>query len=356
MFTHSSWECAPRRREEQPALCIPVSSKRIHIGGWAARWLITAAMVVISHAAQAHGIVGNRLFPGTLAFDDPAVMDELVLPAVSRLKHPGEGTDVVDSRIEGSFTRLLTSTLAVGIESGWIHRNWGPSQRTGFDTTTFGLKGLLYKNELHEVMISAGLGWGIGRSGAQGVGASNSDTLQRGIFFGKGFGDLPNSLSWLRPLAITGAVTLEHPMSGTSTNFGTDPETGQLGPMLTRNVDTMHWGFSIQYSTYYLTSRFTPGELPKDEPLHQFIPLVEFAFDTPRGEKTAATMNPGLAYVGDTWQVAAEAIVPLNSEGGRTIGVRAHLFLFLDDLIPAVFGKPLLESVTHVRPESRERR
>jgi hypothetical protein len=47
---------------------------------------------------------------------------------------------------------------------------------------------------------------------------------------------------------------------------------------------------------------------------------------------------------------------PLNSEGGRTIGVRAHLFLFLDDLIPAVFGKPLLESVTHVRPEARERR
>lgn len=76
----------------------------------------------------------------------------------------------------------------------------------------------------------------------------------------------------------------------------------------------------------------------------------------PLRQKTAATMNPGLAYVGDTWQVAAEAIVPLNSEGGRTIGVRAHLFLFLDDLIPAVFGKPLLESVTHVRPEARERR
>jgi hypothetical protein len=112
--------------------------------------------------------------------------------------------------------------------------------------------------------------------------------------------------------------------------------------MLSRAVDTLHWGFAIQYSTYYLTGRYTPGKLPKNEPLHQFIPLVEFAFDTPRGEKTAATMNPGLAYVADTWQIAAEAIVPLNSEGGRTIGVRAHLFLFLDDLIPAVFGKPLL--------------
>jgi hypothetical protein len=27
-------------------------------------------MVAVSHAAQAHGIGGNRVFPGTLAFDD----------------------------------------------------------------------------------------------------------------------------------------------------------------------------------------------------------------------------------------------------------------------------------------------
>src|SRR5262249_17283088 len=122
--------------------------------------------------------------------------------------------------------------------------------------------------------------------------------------------------------------------------------------LLARNVDILHWGFSIQYSTYYLSSRFTPGRLPKDEPLHQFIPLAEFSFDTPRGEKTAATMNPGLAYVGDTWQVAAEPIVPLTSEAGRTVGARAHLFFFLDDLIPALFGKPLLE-MTGVLPDAR---
>src|SRR5262249_48490356 len=340
MFTHPRWARASPPGEEQPIWDILIA-RCIHLGGWS-RWLIAGAMVLISAAAQAHGIVGNRVFPSTLAFDDPAVMDELIWPAVSRLKHPREGTDVTDDRIGWSFTRLLTSTLAFGVESGWIHRNWESSQRSGFDTTALELKGLLYKNEPHEVMISAGFAWGIGGSGAQGVGASNPDTLLPSIFFGKGFGDLPNSLSWLRPFAITGAVTFEHPVAGTSTNFGIDPQTGQLGPMLTRNVDAMHWGFSIQYSTYYLTSRFTPGKLPKDEPLHQFIPLVEFAFDTPRGEKTAATMNPGLAYVADTWQVAAEAIIPLNSEGGRTIGVRAHLFLFLDDLMPAVFGKPLL--------------
>jgi hypothetical protein len=339
MFTHDRLARAFRRWKERRTSGVRADDGFIH--GWA-RLLVAVVLVAIPHAAQTHGIVGNRVFPGTLAFDDPAVMDELIFPAGSNLKHPGEGADVTDKLISGSFTRLLTSTLSVGIESGWIHRNWGVSQRSGFDTTALTVKDLLYKNELHEVIVSAGLAWGIGGSGAQGVGANKPHTIEPSIFFGKGFGDLPDGLAWLRPFAVTGAVTLEHPMSGSSINFGIDEDTGQLGPMLTRKVDTLHWGFSLQYSTFYLSDRFTPGKLPKNEPLHQFIPLVEFAFDTPRGEKTAATMNPGLAYVGSAWQVAAEAIVPLNSEGGRTIGMRAHLFLFLDDLFPAVFGKPLL--------------
>ena len=65
------------------------------------------------------------------------------------------------------------------------------------------------------------------------------------------------------------------------------------------------------------------------------------SFDSPRGEKTAATMNPGLSYVEVTWQLAAEAIVPLNSQAGRTIGGRVQALFFLDDLIPSIFGKPL---------------
>jgi hypothetical protein len=92
----------------------------------------------------------------------------------------------------------------------------------------------------------------------------------------------------------------------------------------------------------YLTNRFTSGKLPKEEPLNQFVPLIEFSFHSPRGQKTSATMNPGLSYVAVSWQVAVEAIIPLNSEAGRSVGARAQLLLFLQDLIPSVFGKPLL--------------
>ena len=52
-----------------------------------ARWLAAAVRVLASAmsalavvpSADAHGIAGNRYFPGTLTFDDPAVVDELIL-------------------------------------------------------------------------------------------------------------------------------------------------------------------------------------------------------------------------------------------------------------------------------------
>jgi hypothetical protein len=131
------------------------------------------------------------------------------------------------------------------------------------------------------------------------------------------------------------------PIETTGKALAPNVTTGGLEAIRLPQVETLHWGFSIQYSTYYLTSRFTGGP-PKKEPLNQFVPLVEFSFDSPRGQNTAATMNPGFAYVAVTWQIAAEAIVPLNREGGSGIGFRAQLLFFLDDLLPSLFGKPLL--------------
>jgi hypothetical protein len=304
--------------------------------------LIAAAALAGAKHAHGHGIVGNRFFPGTMAFDDPAVSDELAV-SPSNLKNPASGgNSVVDSKIDWSFFRLLTPYIGVGVNSGGIYRSGaGLSPQTGFDQTSLMIKGLLYKNEPHETMISAALTWGIDGSGSQGVGANAPNSIQPGLYFGKGFGDAPDGLSWLRPFAVTGAISAEFPAAPTSINFGLDPVTSQFGPVITPRVETVHWGFALEYSTFYLTPRYTGGP-PKKEPLYQLVPLVEFAFDTPRGQKTRTTMNPGLAYVHDVWQVSAEAIVPLNDATGRNVGIRAQLLLFLDDLAPKVFGKPLL--------------
>ena len=127
MLTPLSLACASRAR--QSLLNVP---RLLH--GGAVAILATACFAMscfamscfaTSCSAHAHGIAGNRLFPGTLTFDDPAVNDELILPSASRFQHPGEGGDVVDSRFNWAFSRLLTPKIAIGAESGWIRSQLG---------------------------------------------------------------------------------------------------------------------------------------------------------------------------------------------------------------------------------------
>jgi hypothetical protein len=304
------------------------------------KFIAASAFAAIAPSlAHAHGIAGNRFFVGTMTFDDPSVADEAIVPNFSTLNHPVDGGSAVDNRFDWSFTRLLTPVLQVEIDSGWIHRNWPTARSSGFATTDVGIKSEIYRNNQHEMLVAAGALWGIGHSGAQIVGADEPNSFQPGVFFGKGFGDLPDWLAWLRPLAITGAFVDELPFGTTTTGLAPNA-TGKFQSSLVPTVETVHWGLSLQYSTYYLTSRFTGGP-PTTEPLNQLVPLVEFSFDSPRGQNTAVTMNPGLAYVAATWQLAAEVIVPLKRDGGSSTGFRAQLMFFLDDLIPSLFGKPL---------------
>jgi len=306
-----------------------------------AAFCIAAVVVLTCSVAAAHGIAGNRLFPGTLSFDDPAVSDEFALTPSGVNKRAADGSAVTDEGVSWELMRLLVPNLAIVVDSGFAHRDWPELQRNGFDTTTVSLKGLLYESDPHEVLLSAELSWGIGGSGAPAIGAIEADTFRPAFYFGKGFGDLPDNLNWLRPFAVTGEFAVDVPAVSRSTILGINNVGSALIPLPFENVPILHWGFSIQYSTYYLTPRFTGGP-PKQEPLNQFVPLVEFAFDSPRGQETIANMSPGVAYVATTWQFAVEAVLPLNAVSGHGVGVRTQLLLFLDDLVPSLFGKPLL--------------
>jgi len=186
---------------------------------------------------------------GHLTFDDPSVADEAIVPNFSTLNHPVEGGNAVDNRFDWSFTRLLTPVLQVQVDSGWIHRNWPTARTSGFATTDVGIKSEIYRHNQHEMLGSAGLLWGIGHSGAQAVGADEPNSILPGVFFGKGFGDLPDGLAWLRPFAITGAFVDELPFGVTTTALGFGAPNGKAHSVLVPTVETLHWGFSLQYST-----------------------------------------------------------------------------------------------------------
>src|SRR5690242_18956482 len=76
----------------------------------------------------------------------------------------------------------------------------------------------------HEFVMSAGLSIEWGGTGSRLVGAESISTYTPTVWLGKGFGDLPESMKWLRPLAITGQFGYAIPASAAISTI--DPDTG----------------------------------------------------------------------------------------------------------------------------------
>ena len=184
------------------------------------------------------------MFPGTLAIDDPAIGDSVNLPTISLLNTAPDGTR--DNVYGFSFSRRLTDSIEIGVDTGAIQQ-FAPNEprHTGFDTTSLTLKAQVYEDDPHETLVAASLVWGIGHSGSHAVDADGPSTLEPGFAFGQGLGDLPDSLKWLRPVAITGGASLEFPLQRSSTTYLSDPQDGSPELFSTKNDTMLHWGFSI---------------------------------------------------------------------------------------------------------------
>jgi len=68
------------------------------------------------------------------------------------------------------------------------------------------------------------------------------------------------------------------------------------------------------------------------------------------GTMTTGTINPGVIWVGNTFQVGIEALIPINRQSGTNVGVIAQLHFYLDDIDPHGIGKPIFGAA--VQPAS----
>ena len=80
--------------------------------------------------------------------------------------------------------------------------------------------------------------------------------------------------------------------------------------------------------------------------INRLIPIVELNLSTETSnfsgeERTTGTINPGAIYVADKFQLAVEAIIPVNRASGDNVGVMGQLHFYLDDIFPHSIGKPL---------------
>jgi hypothetical protein len=290
---------------------------------------------------HAHGFAGKRFFPATLATDDPFVADELSLPTIFYQKSPASDGDPASRETDFAIdvSKRITENFGIGLGATYkTIRPEGADSQRGFDNLAASIKYKFYENDAHEAIMSAGVDWDIGGTGARRVGAESFSTVTPGIFFGKGFGDLPDNVKFLRPLAITGLVGIGIPSRSSTTTIGDDGDVD-----IERNPHTLQWGFSIQYSLPYLQSFVQDVGLKA--PFNRMIPVAEFAMSTAldRGASgTTGTVNPGIIWAGQDIELAMEAVIPVNHRSGNSVGVLAQLHFFLDDLFPQTIGRPLI--------------
>ncbi len=308
--------------------------------------LLAAVFVAAgTEPAWAHGLAGKRFFPATLVVDDPFVADELSLPTVFHSKLPGTGDTLPrkETDVSGELAKRLTPDLGLSLGGTWkaIDPAGGKSV-TGFDNLELSLKYQFFKSEAHETVLSVGVGWDVGGTGGKKVDAESFDTVTPSVFFGKGFGDLPDGLELLRPLALTGAFGWAVPSRVRNQKISSTAD-GDVEVEREFNPTLFTWGFSLQYGLQYLQSVVRDVGLPR--PFNRMIPLVEVALQTPvdgpRARYTTGTVNPGIIWAGRYFQIGVEAVVPVNADAGKNVGVRAQLHFYLDDLFPTTLGRPL---------------
>ena len=308
-------------------------------------WLVCALCELCATGrAYGHGFAGARFFPATLSTDDPFVADELSLPTVSTIRTPDDGgTRQIDISVD--IAKRITPQF--GIEIGETLTALNPNDgraANGFGNLELAGKYQFLKNDAHEAIASLGLGVEVGGTGSSSIGADSFSTWAPGIFFGKGFGDLPEAMRFLKPFAVTGQLGVVIPTSASTRSVTVNDETGERELEIERHPAVLEWGFALEYSVIYLQSQVQ--NIGLHEPFDRLIPLVEFALETPlnRAEQgqTTGTINPGVIWAGKYFQIGAEAVIPVNERTGTNVGVIAQLHFFLDDLFPHTIGRPVV--------------
>jgi hypothetical protein len=295
---------------------------------------LAIASLAILHAvpAAAHVVVGERVFPVTLTFDDPGVGDEATLPQF--VYQPGPGGQQ-QYQVQWEYDKTITPNTALIYNQGYdILQQPMSKTRTGFENAVLTGKWQSVTIPQTETVVSLGIIREFaGGYATQNIGGDATGATSPTLYFGQGLGALP--IGAARPFAITGELSYNIP----------DHRVDSYGD---NNGQPYSWAgaLSLQYSLPYLQSNVKHLDLP--EFFGHLIPLVELDYFSPAGapapgQPMTLTVAPGVIYEGDTYQVGLEALIPANKAAGPHVGAVLQVHVFFDDLFPNTLGKPLFE-------------
>jgi hypothetical protein len=298
-------------------------------------WSILASVLlmiitVIPLTSFAHGVAGPRFFPTTFAVDDPFISDEFsVLYNSIKMNDLTGGPRIQTSSLDVGYSKRIVPNFGVEADESYqrLHTE-GDGSVSGFGNLAVNLKYQFYKSAEHETILSVGVSDDIGNTGNHSV-SDRFSTLSPAFYFGKGFGDLFDSSSFLRPLAVTGVI---------GPNFPTQKWTDGV-----ENPTSLTWAFTVQYSLMYLQS--VVKDVGLGVPFNRMVAVVEFPMETCLNadckNQTIGTVNPGIAWIGRYTELGLAAEIPMNPRSGAGTGVFALFHLFIDDLFPKSIGRPI---------------
>lgn len=294
------------------------------------RTLLFIALTTNSFAVIGHGYAGDRFFPSTLALEDPFVISEagLVFHRFQYFNDEGESAYTSAASIE--VAKTLLSDLQISVEGTYLH-NTPPNTgaQNGFDNFEIGLRYLAFSQPEWESLVSLGLAWEIGKTGSHIVEAETESSISPQLLFGQGFGRLVDEVKYLRPFAVTGLFAPEF----STTHF---------------TATDIDWGIALEYSFTYLQTFVEDFNMPW---MNHVIPVVEIPLSTCTHEcndhKTTGTINPGIILFNKFAQVGVEAAIPMNKQSGSKVGYFLQFHLYMDDLFPNTWGKPVFGSHSH---------
>jgi hypothetical protein len=273
--------------------------------------------------ARAHGVVGQRSFIEPFVAEDVNPKNEFVIARPQWT----EGREGRTFTLGFGLEKKLADRFSITLDSAWL--DVGPQaadepHESGFDNLGVTLKYAFFSNPEHEAITSIALE-STAPTGSRDVGAEPDWSFKPFFLYGKGFGDLPTVLGYLRPLALQGDAGFE---------VSTDHD----------RTTTLAHDVAIEYSVPYLQSFVRDFGL--GWPLRNLIADTEFNFEHGvHGEeqgKVASFVTSGIVYM-DRWvEVGLAGRFPLNARARDEFdwGIIGIVDLFIDDIFPWTRWEP----------------
>ena len=285
---------------------------------------VLAALACLAAAqAHAHGVVGQRSFIEPFVTEDVNPKNEFVI-ARPQLDHAADGKAF---GLGFGLEKKLSDNFSITLDSEYDSLSPNDPeepQTTGFNNLGITLKDAFYLDPEHEAILSAALE-STAPTGSADVGAERDWSFKPFLLYGKGFGDLPRSLKYLRPFAVQGDAGFEISIDHARTT-------------------TFAHNITLEYSIPYLQAFVEDVGL--GWPLNDFIPVTEFNFEhgvNGEGEgKSTIITTPGIVYMDRYIEVGVAGRFPLNDTAHQELqwGVIGIVDLFIDDIFPASKWQP----------------